>query len=160
MRKHESLPGFRRRDFFWKNAAGRLFLPRITAERRLFPAPRGENSCGSDCRNFLSADSKELSCHDLPKCLPCRRRGFCPTPGKESFHGATQLLRDFLPRAPVKSVAFVTQQAAALRDAAQPPVKSFCPASQAGMERIATQGRGGGNVSRSSISRAPVQCRR
>lgn len=159
MRKNESLPGFRRRDFFWKNAAGKLFAAH---HRRTAFSPdtaRGEFLRHGLPELFLSADDEGHSCRNLPKFLPCRRRKILPDTEESSFHGAARLLRDFLLR-PSEGGAFLTQRAAALHDTAQPPMKSFCRASQTGMELIATQGRDDGNVSRRDISRAPVQFRR
>ena len=91
-----------------ENAAAKTqpedFLPRIAAERRLFPTPRGENSFGTEPELFLSADDEGPSCRDLPDFCAMPTAGILPDTEESSFHGATQLLREFLPRAPVKSV--------------------------------------------------------
>ena len=103
MRKHESLPGFPAEGFLLENAAAKTqpedFLPRIAAERRLFPTPRGENSFGTEPELFLSADDEGPSCRDLPDFCAMPTAGILPDTEESSFHGATQLLREFLPRA-------------------------------------------------------------
>ena len=105
-------------------AAGRLFC-RASPPNGVFPRPRaGRIPAARTAGTFCAPMMKGVRVAICRIFAPCRRRGFCPTPGKESVHGVTRLLRDFLPR-PSEGGAFVTQRAAALRDAAQPLMRSF-----------------------------------
>lgn len=73
---------------------------------------------------------------------------FLPDAGEGVFSRCDAESERFFTARPVEERAFLKQREAALRDAAQPPMKNFCRASQTGVELIATQGSGRGNFLR------------